>query len=91
MRCSRDSKTKRYKTIKAHKKIAVRANNSLQQKGENLTERELQAMADYLTSSTHTELRGELNRYLTAPAGKKRELLAELWDKYGDRITARMK
>lgn len=52
-------------------------------------------MADYLTASTHSELRGELrgelNRYLTAPAHKKEELLAELWERYGDRITARAK
>lgn len=52
---------------------------------------ELEAMAEYFTSSTHYELREELTAYLTAPADKKQKILAELWSKYGDRITATMK
>lgn len=48
-------------------------------------------MADYFTSSTHYDLREELTEYMTAPADKKEELLSQLWDKYGDHITARMK
>lgn len=58
---------------------------------QKLTHEQLRAMADYLTASTHAELRGELTRYLTAPADKKEELLSELWERYGDRITARAK
>lgn len=56
-----------------------------------LTPIQLEAMADYFTSSTHYDLREELTEYMTAPADKKEELLSQLWDKYGDRITARMK
>lgn len=56
-----------------------------------LTQTQLEAMADYFTSATHYELRGELNEYLTAPAEKKEKMLAELWSKYGDRITVKMK
>lgn len=56
-----------------------------------MTEKELTAMADYLTGAEHSYLRGELNRYLTAPADKKEEILSELWDRYGDRIRARMR
>lgn len=52
---------------------------------------ELEAMADYMTSSTHYELRAELSQYLQAPTDKKQKILSELWSKYGDRITARMK
>lgn len=55
-----------------------------------MTERELQAMAEYFTSATHYELREELTAYLTAPADKKEQLLADLWEKYGDRIRAQM-
>ena len=54
------------------------------------TKRELEAMAHYLTSSTHSELRGELRAYLTAPADRKQDLLAELWARYGDRIKAKL-
>lgn len=56
---------------------------------EKLTRRQLTAIADYLC--THTEHRAELNAYLTAPADKKEEILLAIWDRYGDRITARAK
>ena len=48
-------------------------------------------MAEYLTASTHAELRGELTAYLTAPADKKQDILADLWARYGDRVKARAK
>ena len=48
-------------------------------------------LVECFVSSTHYELRGELTAYLTAPADKKQKILAELWSKYGDRITATMK
>ncbi len=47
-------------------------------------------MAVYLTSSTHSDLRAELTAYLTAPADKKQEKLSELWEKYGDRVKAKL-
>lgn len=56
---------------------------------DKLTPAQLEAMAKYMTSATHSEMRGELNEYLTAPKEKKDELLLELWRKYGDRVTAR--
>lgn len=56
---------------------------------EKLTTTQLEAMAKYMTSTTHSELREELNEYLTAPKDKKDKLLSELWSKYGDKVTAR--
>lgn len=58
---------------------------------QKLTQTQLNALAEYLTSARHTELRGKLSEYLTAPADKKEELLSELWELYGDKATARGK
>ena len=57
---------------------------------EKLTRRELEAMANYLTSATHSDLRGVLNLYLTAPEEDKEKILSAIWERYGDRIKATM-
>ena len=71
------------------KKRPLREEIRALQKGYNtMTREELEAMASYLTS--HRELRGELRAYLKAPADKKKEILALLWERHGDKIRAKL-
>ena len=58
---------------------------------EKLTRRQTEALADYLTAAEHSSDREKLNEYLTAPAEKREEILAELWETYGHRVSVRAK